>query len=178
MSSYDFRDQVHSLKVQASVKRPLYGHTDMNSAFLVDDYPYGFQLRTQIRYWLEYKPSKGYRFVSQTKNPKTGQWNKPKASTYMELAGAMYLDEKDHVQWTGLGIYSDAPKVAEFVKEFPHADHKMLKVWVAKKIAFYTGLAEGKIKWTINGVTKEPSEDDLGRARADLDSWRDVLKHL
>ena len=44
---------------------------------------------------LEYKPKKGYRFVSQTTNPKRpGKvWNKPKASTYSKLGGAMYLNE-------------------------------------------------------------------------------------
>src|SRR3990170_1289756 len=75
-------------------KRALYGHTSEATAYLVADYPYGFRERTQIRYWLEGKPKKGWRFMSQTLNPKTSRWNKPKASTYTEWGAAMYLDDK------------------------------------------------------------------------------------
>lgn len=32
-------------------------------------------------------------FVSQTLNPKTGSWNKPKRGTYADFCGQMYLDE-------------------------------------------------------------------------------------
>jgi len=48
----------------------LHGHTSADTAFLVNDYPYGFRLRCKIRYWLEYKEGKGFRLVSQTTNPK------------------------------------------------------------------------------------------------------------
>src|SRR5215475_9411123 len=86
----------------------LKGHTSPETAYLVDDYPYGYTLRCKIRYWLEFKPGKGFRFVSQTTNPKKGHvWNKPKASTYCRFGGCMFLDEKGHVHWAGLSEYSD-----------------------------------------------------------------------
>jgi hypothetical protein len=100
-------------------RQPLYGHTSEATAYLVDDYPYGFTPRAQIRYWLEHKPKKGWRFVSQTKNPKTGAWNKPKASTYADWGGAMYLDDNGHVQWEGVGPYTDDAKMLAFVTTFP-----------------------------------------------------------
>jgi hypothetical protein len=62
----------------------LFGHTSEDTALVVDDYPYG-RLRTQIRYWIETVAKRGDRFVSQTLNPKTGRWNKPKKSTYMPV---------------------------------------------------------------------------------------------
>lgn len=67
----------------------LWGHNSAETAYVVADYPYGFRLRCQIRYWLEYRKGKGFRFVSQTTNPKRpGEvWNKPKASTYSPLGG-------------------------------------------------------------------------------------------
>jgi hypothetical protein len=34
----------------------LKGHISQETAYLVDDYPYGFRLRCKIRYWLEYQP--------------------------------------------------------------------------------------------------------------------------
>lgn len=87
----------------------LSNHTSLETAYLVDDYPYGFRLRCTIRYWLEYHPKRGFRFVSQTSNPKRPGlvWNKPKASTYCRFGGAMYLDDVGHVHWAGLTEYSD-----------------------------------------------------------------------
>lgn len=86
--------------------RVLQGHTTPETAYVVDDYPYGYRLRCKIRYWIE-TAEKGakkgqMRFMSQTTNPKVpGEvWNKPKASTYAALA-VMFLDSEDHVQWTG-----------------------------------------------------------------------------
>ena len=71
----------------------LKGHTSPETAYLVADYPYGFTLRCQIRYWLEWHHTRGFRFVSQTTNPKRPGivWNKPKASTYSKFGGAMYV---------------------------------------------------------------------------------------
>lgn len=82
---------------------PLYGHVSSETAYLVEDYPYGFNLRCKMRCWIEYKPKKGFRFWTQTTNPKKNNiWNKPKASTYVELSAAMYLDDQNHVQWIGV----------------------------------------------------------------------------
>jgi hypothetical protein len=64
----------------------LAGHTSPDTAFVVDDFPYGFRLRTKIRYWIETKKGFGQRFCSQTLNPKTGNWNKPKAGNYHVIA--------------------------------------------------------------------------------------------
>lgn len=80
-------------------------HTSPETAYVVDDYPYGFRLRCKIRYWLEYKPNHGFRFVSQTTNPKIeGRevWNKPKASTYHTFA-YIVLDGEGHVDYRAIG---------------------------------------------------------------------------
>jgi hypothetical protein len=92
----------------------LVGHTDEATAYVVDDYPYGFRLRTKIRYWIE-TTKHGDRFVSQTLNPKVAHehWNKPKKSTY-SLVGCMFLDEEGHVTWTGLSNYSDEEAILAF----------------------------------------------------------------
>lgn len=84
----------------------LKGHTTQDTAYVVEDYPYGFRLRCKIRYWLEYKRGHGFRLVSQTSNPKrAGEvWNKPKASVYTMLA-VMGLDAEGHVTWTGVNMY-------------------------------------------------------------------------
>ena len=57
--------------VSASETRtPCYGHTSESTALLVDGYPYG-GLTCQIRFWIERDAKRGFRFVSQTCNPKT-----------------------------------------------------------------------------------------------------------
>jgi hypothetical protein len=163
-----------------SGKRPLYGHTSESTAYVVADYPYGFTARTQIRYWLEKKAKKGWRLVSQTMNPKTQRWNKPKASTYVDWGAAMYLDDKGHVAWDGVGAYSDAPKILAFVRAFPGADMSILRQIVPAKLRYLRGLIEGKIVWTtkINGVLQPRSEAaiaaDIATAREDLEAWEEI----
>lgn len=74
--------------------RQLVGHVSPETAMVVADYPYGFKLRCQMRYWVESKPGYGQRFVSQTSNPKKPGlvWNKPKAGVYA-LVVVMYQDQ-------------------------------------------------------------------------------------
>ncbi len=92
---------------------PLKGHTSPETAYVVEDYPYGFRLRTSIRYWLETN-GHGTRFVSQTVNPKTGAWNKPKASTYVQL-GVMVRDSRDgHIGWATWTYYGGESELHAF----------------------------------------------------------------
>src|ERR1044071_3436723 len=71
-------------------------HTSAETAYLVDDYPYGFTLRCRMYVWLEYRPKFGYRMVTQTTNPRrTGHvLNKPKAGIYHPLA-VLFLDDNE-----------------------------------------------------------------------------------
>jgi hypothetical protein len=167
------REITESLTQALSDKRPLYGHTSESTAYLVDDYPYGFRERTQIRYWLEEKPKKGWRFVSQTKNPKTGRWNKPKASTYADWGAAMYLDDKGHVQWTGVGAYSDERQVLTFVRAFPEAKSMLRKV-IPAKLRHLRDMISGKIFFTINGERQEQSARDIERLHQELAAWEEI----
>ena len=120
----------------------LSGHISPETAYLVEDYPYGFRLRCKIRYWIEYKAKKGFRFVSQTTNPKRpGEvWNKPKASTYSLFGGAMFLDENEHVQWSGLSEYSSGAEAKAWAEKFgagvPEAGRLIHEKWVAAKVAY------------------------------------------
>lgn len=170
------------LRRNTAGKTPLYGYNSASNAYLVTDYPYGFKLRTSIRYWLESHPKHGFRFVSQTLNPKNGIWNKPKASTYADFAAAMYLDEKGHVTWTGLGMYSDASKVVEFVNDFPGADKSILKQFVPAKVRYLQKMVKtnelGESGWLINGVPTPLTEADARRNREELAQWQAVAATL
>lgn len=60
------------------------------------DYPYGFRLRTTLYDTMEFNPSKGYRHVTQTINPKTNRINNPKKSTYYDFL-LRYKNEEGHI---------------------------------------------------------------------------------
>jgi hypothetical protein len=172
------REIAESLAGSIGSKQPLYGHTSEATAYVVDDYPYGYTLRTQIRYWLEQKPKKGWRFVSQTMNPKTSRWNKPKASTYAEWGAAMYLDENGHVHWTGVGPYSDAQQFLSFVSTFPGADMRELRKVVPAKLRHLRGMISGEVFFTINGVRQEQSDADIGKLNAEVVVWEEIGARL
>ena len=132
----------------------LSGHTSPETAFVVDDYPYGFRLRCKIRYWIEFKPKNGFRFVSQTTNPKRGHaWNKPKASTYYRFGMAMFLDDVEHVQFAGLSEYSDGAEAKAFLDTYgegvPEAGRPTLNQCVAAKTAYDAARAEAKAEGEI-----------------------------
>lgn len=119
----------------------LTGHVSPETAYLVDDYPYGFRLRCRMRYWLEYKPGHGVRLMSQTTNPKRGDvWNKPKASTYGRFGGAMYLDAEGHVAWTALSEYADGAEATKWMETYgaglPDAAREDAERWTRLKVAY------------------------------------------
>lgn len=119
----------------------LKGHVSPETAYVVDDYPYGFRLRCKIRYWLEWAPKRGVRFVSQTTNPKRGDaWNTPKPSTYCRFGGCMFLDDENHVQWVGLTEYTNGAEALAWSEKYgegvPEAAQTLLRKWVAAKLAY------------------------------------------
>lgn len=96
------------------MKNYIFGHTSEATALEVKDYPYGFRLRTSIFYWIESVPKKGDRFCSYTINPKNGRKNAPKKSTF-SLIAVMFTDEKGHVKFEGVNLYTDREKVNAWV---------------------------------------------------------------
>ena len=101
-------------------KKYLYAHTSQETAYVVDDYPWGFRLRTQIRYWVESKANFGQRFCHQTMNPKTGNWCAPKSSTYTNVI-IMYLDEIDHIKYCTLRTGKEENEINDFIAK--HKDN-------------------------------------------------------
>jgi hypothetical protein len=171
---------LRTVKLASKFGKPLYGYDSKEKSYLVEDYPYGFKLRTSIRYWLEYTPRKGWRFCSQTMNPKAspGTWNKPKASTYAMMAACMYLDNQEHVTWAAITEYTDETDVLDFVKAFPQADFKVLKIFAKKKVQFLKAMINGSAVVTINGVPKPESEVDQKRHQAELEVWEEIEKKI
>jgi len=83
----------------------------------------------------------------------------------------MYLDHEEHVQWTGLGGYSDEKAIKAFVESFPEADITAVKMLAAAKVKYLRGIIDGSIGWTINGVRQPVSEAEKDAKRKDLEFW-------
>jgi hypothetical protein len=82
-----------------------------------NDYPYG-RLRCKITFNLEFKPGKGYRFVSQTTNPKNDRVNAPKRSTYSDFM-AMIRNEEGQVRYVSFDFrgYNNISNFISFLNE-------------------------------------------------------------
>lgn len=117
-------------------------HISPETAYVVEDYPYGFRPRRKIRYWLDAHPKGGARLMSRTSNPKLPGpvWNKPKVSTYALFGGAMYLDDEGHAQWAAPREYiSAAERVAwrdTYGPAVPAAIRNRMNAWIAAKVAY------------------------------------------
>jgi len=87
----------------------------IENPYIVNDYPYGFNWRTNKRYWIESKKGFGQRVVSQTLNPKTNKWNKPKKSVYYVVLGS-YINEEGHFKTTALssGGWTTETRIKDF----------------------------------------------------------------
>lgn len=106
-------------------------HTSEETALVVENYPYGFKLKTKIRFWIETN-KRGDRFLSQTLNPKTQLWNKPKASIYVAVM-VMYYDEEGHVQFKAMYPTTDKEVYNSFMVavqgfEFNEMQQKQLRL--------------------------------------------------
>ena len=135
-------------------KTALKGHESPETAYIVNDYPYGFRLRCKIRYWVETKTGKGQRFCSQTTNPKkeVEYWNKPKKSTYCLVIG-MYLDTDGKVFYDSLGSYNhEEEKINSFM-----AIHTDLNEYQLKAIKFLraSNIAATVTTWTVNAASDD-----------------------
>ena len=147
--------------------KPLLGYNSESNSYLVPSYPYGRTLRCRIRYWMEFSEGKGYRFCSQTEHPTKLIWNAPKKSTYIKFAGAMFLDENEHVQWQGVSEYCEPKNVLQFIKDFPGACVVTLKVWCAAKSIYCNAK-----------VSKATSPSEIEEYKNDEVIWKECLELL
>ena len=129
--------------------QPLPGHFSTVTAYVQADHPYGFRLRCQRLCWLERDARRGYRFCTQTTNPKVAgeRWNAPKKSTYTMLA-VMGTDEEGHTSWTGCSIY-DFDKLEAFQQAYGAAFGPEQRDVCGSALAAYRGYKDIKARATI-----------------------------
>lgn len=97
----------------------LTGHVSEETAYVVNDYPYGYNKRCKIRFWIETNEH-GQRVCSQTTNPdKPGEvWNKVKKSTYTDLR-VLYIDPvTGHLKDAGISHHATKTQVDAFLASY------------------------------------------------------------
>ena len=135
--------------------KTLSGHISEETAYVVQDYPYGFRLRCQMRHWIE-TTKNGQRHVTQTSNPKRGGWNAPKKSTYSDLLG-LYLDTENYVRgiaWSP--AWNDEAGLDRFLELFG-ADYQG-KEW-ADRILYFRAIKRAQQKITVTIHSAGPGFD-------------------
>ena len=153
--------------------KPLTGHISEETAFVVEDYPYGFTLRCKIRYWVESNPKHGFRSCSQTTNPKKSyeHWNKPKKSTYSKIAEGMYLNEENHVKFCGLSHYSGLQDSIEFKEKFGACLNQdaldSLNRWIFLKTQYNEACKRGEVSYTIGHKSGLIEGEDIDTSAGD-----------
>lgn len=85
----------------------------------------------------------------------------------------MYLDNKGHVQWEGLGPYSDEQRILTFVRSFPEAETTLQRVAPAKRL-FLEKRLDGRIVMSVNGVGIPLSEYDIESLTRELAVWKEI----
>jgi len=151
-------------------------HNSEETAYLVNNYPWGYTLKTKRKYWIE-TTTRGDRFVFQTLNPKTNKWCKPKKSTYSAVL-ALYIKDNGHVTYKGFNFgWSEIETINKFIDLIGGEDKLSAQQQKALKKARYIKKVQDSVTYEIKPA--DPVEEskkrvlqkrDLLKAKAELES--------
>jgi hypothetical protein len=133
-------------------------HNNEENALIVQNYPYGFRLKTKIRYYIE-SNKKGDRFISQTLNPKTNLWNKPKFSIYNAVM-VLCKDEKGYISYIGLYPTTSKEDINKFLNTIGNYNLNDFQKEQIKVLKAYSKAYEG-VTFSCKDVTNQTEEERL-----------------
>jgi hypothetical protein len=152
-------------------------HTSFETAFLIEDYPFGFRLRCQKKVWIETDKKKGQRLMEQTTNPRNDNktWNKVKMSTYSEMIVLFIDNETGYLESDYVSEYNITRESGPFLGKYedgltrPQIDR--LTQFKAANIANSEGLGiyqvgREKFYTRVNEILAEMGRADLGFVKA------------
>jgi len=149
-------------------KKYIYNAVDFDTAIEVNNYPWGFRLKTKVKYWIE-SNNKGDRLIKQTLNPKTNEWCKPKKSTYSEamVMTSKQENDKTFISYEQISNFSNIKEVSLF--ENTHKNHltdRQLKK-ICKLKSFHGVMEDVKIEFVnTTSMTKQEQEDHNKKQRS------------
>lgn len=92
-----------------------------STTYKVSNYPYGYKLKTDKFYSIEFSKGKGFRSVETTMNPKTNKLNNPKKSIYYPMM-IMYVTDEGKVKTYYGDFYGNDGKDRGYKFMFDHFD--------------------------------------------------------
>lgn len=112
----------------------IYNKDSFDNSIEVENYPWGFKLKTKKRFWIETN-KRGSRFVSCTLDPKTNKWCKPKASTYNNVAVlcSEIKDNKNFISYIQLDEFANDADIVKFTRTI---EVDKLPILAQKQICF------------------------------------------
>tara|TARA_R100000808_G_scaffold23988_1_gene54156 strand:+ start:54 stop:635 length:582 start_codon:yes stop_codon:yes gene_type:complete len=136
-------------------KKYIYNAVNFDTAIEVNNYPWGFRLKTKVKYWIE-SNNKGDRFIKQTLNPKNNKWCNPKKSTYNAVE-VLYFDENNHVKSYGIGKYgTNEEELKTFISNI---DYNSLNLLQKKQIEMIKSI--NKVMENVSFKIEKVSEYNL-----------------
>jgi len=148
-------------------------HNNENTALIIENYPYGFRLKTKIKYWIETDKKKGDRFVSQTLNPKTNKWNNPKKSVYNSVMVLTRDNENGHISYIGLYPTTDKERINRFIEKtngFNFFDEQKEQLRILRA---YSKTYEN-VTFEIKEVTNQTEEEKLKHDNEQAEIKKDI----
>lgn len=143
----------------------------------VEDYPYGFRLRTKAQYWIE-TTKRGQRIVFRTLNPKTQQWNKPKKSIYSDILMLYRNTENGHIENDSLSFtYSRKEDLEKFLAEYPE---DTLSEYQQKQIIYFRAILRTREHVKVNLVenpTPQQTEQIDQNNKETSEDLRKIFRH-
>ncbi len=147
-----------------------YNVNSFDNAIEVDNYPWGFRLKTKRRYWIE-TTKNGDRFCFCTLNPKTNKWCAVKKSTYNAVE-VIYIADNGYVKSNGVYKYGvNKDEIEKFLSEIDYEQLSTLQKKQICKLKAVNKVME-KVTFTIGEPKTYNLSDpvDLARMRADANS--------
>jgi hypothetical protein len=149
----------------------IYNKDSFENAVEVNNYPWGFRLKTKRRTWIETDKNKGDRVCFCTLNPKTNKWCAVKKSTY-NAVDVLLIDENEHIKSIGVWKYGTSEKDLEnFISKIDYNSLSLLQKKQIERIRAVNKVME-KVSFKIEKVSEYNLSDpkDLERMKQDNNS--------
>ena len=144
------------------IENIIYNKDSADNAVVVEDYPWGYKLRTKRKYWIE-TTKRGDRLCYQTLNPKTDKWCAVKKSTYSGIM-VLYENEDGHIKTIGLDPqWATKESLAHFQNKVDITkltDAQRAKICEAKTIMHCQKLVEVKCEINPQRTSEEQAKHD------------------
>ena len=157
----------------------IYNKDAADNAVTVENYPWGYKLKTKRKYWIE-TTKRGDRLCYQTLNPKTGKWCAVKKSTYAGIK-VLYKNEDGHIKTYTLNPVWDnkewLDKFQNLVDVTKLTDAQRAKICETKTIHHCQKLIE--VKCEINPQrTQEEQEKHDAEQKEIKDKLNNYANHI